>query len=449
MFREKEFLNMGEYVCNLAKLSGAAEAETYLSNSKELFVEIREGRVDTMKVAQERGLGLRVITDNRVGFAFTSDLGHDSLQDVVKRAIANARETAADFYWSLPSPSSSYPELDLYDPAILETSVENKINLARTMEETALAYDPRVKIIESSNYQDVQAMITLVNSKGLTATFQATYCGIYLALVAGEGEDQQTGFALDYRQRYRELDALKIGQQAAHRAVRMIGAKPVSTRKTTILLEPYVASGFLGLTGPAFTAEAVQKGRSLFRGKLGQQVASKIVNIMDDGLLPGGIASAPFDGEGVPSGRTELVKEGILQGFLYNTYTAARDNVSSTGNGARSSYKSTPEVGSTNFFIRPGSTSAEDLIKSTNDGVYITEVIGMHTANPISGDFSVGATGILIEKGELTQPVRGIAIAGNIQELLRNVDGVGSDLHFFGSRGCPTLRVAGMVLSGH
>lgn len=448
MLEEKDFLNIAESVCKWSQTAGATEAETYLSNSDELFVEVRDSQVETMKVARDRGLGLRIMMADKTGFAFTSDLKQDSLQNIVQQAIANAREAATDPYRKLPSPSSSYPELNLFDPVILKTPVEDKIDLARTMEEAARTFDSRVKIIESSNYQDVQAMVTLINSKGLRVTYEATYCGVYLALVAVEGEDQQTGFALDYRLRFNELDAVKIGRQAARRAVRMLGAKPVSTRKTAILLDPFVAAGFLGLLGPALTAEAVLKGRSLFRGKVGRQVASELVSIVDDGILPGGIASAPFDGEGVPASRTVLIKDGILLGFLHNTYTAAKDGVSSTGNGTRASYKSTPEVGVTNFFIQTGNLSTDQLVQSTSSGVYITEVIGMHTANPISGDFSVGATGILIENGELTRPVRGIAIAGNIQELLRHIDGVGNDLQFFGSLGSPTVRVAQMVVSG-
>ncbi|HHW45006.1 MAG TPA: TldD/PmbA family protein, partial [Desulfotomaculum sp.] len=235
----------------------------------------------------------------------------------------------------------------------------------------------------------------------------------------------------------------------ARRAVRMLGARPVATRRAAVILEPYVATGFLGLLGPGLTAEAVQKNRSPFAGKVGQQVASTMVTVLDDGAMAGGIASAPFDGEGVPTGRTVLIEGGVLKGFLHNTYTAARDGVQSTGNGVRGSFKSTPEVGTTNFFIQPGTVSPEQLIRDTASGLYVTEVMGMHTANPISGDFSVGAAGILIENGQLTRPVRGVAIAGNLLELLNHVDGVAGDLTFFGGRGSPTIRVARMSISGH
>jgi len=446
---EQALLDLAESACKSAKLAGAGEAEAYLSYNKEFSTEVRDGQVETIKIALDRGLGLRVVQNGRVGFAYTSDLEKDPLKNIADQSIANACETAADPYRIFPSPSSLYPELDLYDPTVTKTSVEVKIDLAKAMEEAARAFDPRVKIIESSNYQDIEACVTLVNSKGIKNSYRATYCGIYLSLVAGEGEDQQTGFAMDYRLRFDDLDAVKTGREAAFRAVRMLGAKPVSTRKTTVLFDPHVAAGFLDLLGPALTAEAVQKGRSLFLGKINRRVAAQAVNIIDDGILPGGIASAPFDGEGVQMSRKTLIEGGILKGYLHNTYTAAKENGASTGNCMRSSYKSAPDVGTTNFFIQPGGYTADELINSTGSGIYITEVIGMHTANPISGDFSVGATGILIENGQLTQPVRGIAIAGNIQEVLQQIDGIGSDLIFFGGHGSPTVRIAQMVVSGH
>ena len=271
---------------------------------------------------------------------------------------------------------------------------------------------------------------------------------MYLALVANEHDDNQTGFALDYNLKYKHLDAIKIGNLAAERAVRMLGAKPVATAKVAVVLDPYIVTGFLGLLGSALTAEAVQKGRSLFAGKTGRNVASKQITIIDDGTKPDGIASAPFDGEGVATSKTVLIQAGVLQGYLHNIYTAAKDGVTSTGNGIRSSFKSNPEVGTTNFYIEPGKIAPADLIKDITAGLYLTEVMGMHTANPISGDFSLGAAGIWIENGKLTKPVRGVAIAGNVMDLLKSVDAIGSDLQFYGGKGAPTLRVSQMTVSG-
>ncbi|HWI54368.1 MAG TPA: metallopeptidase TldD-related protein, partial [Desulfobacteria bacterium] len=256
------------------------------------------------------------------------------------------------------------------------------------------------------------------------------------------------GFALKLTLNFRELDPLRIGREAAQKAVRKLGAATVGTQKAVIVFDPYVATNFLGVIAPALSAEAVQKGKSLFGGRVGQTVASDKISIIDHGAMPGGISSAPFDGEGVPTSKTVLVQNGELKGFLHNTYTAAKDGVTSTGNGTRGSFKSTPEVGTTNFYIEPGPHSPDDMLKDISSGLYITDVMGMHTANPISGDFSVGAAGIWIENGKLTKPVRGVAIAGNILELLKEVEGVGSDLSFFGSKGSPTIRIAKMTVSG-
>lgn len=448
MENEGQFLGVAESAVVQAGKMGAQLAEAYISSTKELNIDVREARVETMKLAGERGLGLRVVRDGRTGFSFSTDLSPQGIEEVSRQALANCEKTAEDPYNTLPPPGRAYPGLDIYDPAIREAAVEYKIEMARRMEESARTYDPRVKIIESSTYQDGESLVTVVNSLGLSAVFKGAYCGIYLALAAGEGDNSQTGFAMDFSLKFDSLKPEEIGREAAQRAVRMLGAVPVTTRKAAVVLEPYIATGFLGIISSALTADAVQKGRSLFAGKIGSNAASSMVTVIDDGALAGGIGSAPFDGEGVPTSRTVLIDKGILAQYLYNTYTAAKDGVSSTGNGVRGSFKGTPEVGVTNFFIEAGQTPVEDLIRGVANGLYVTEVMGMHTANPISGDFSVGVSGLLIENGEITRPVRGMAMGGNITELLNSIDMVGNDLQFFGSKGSPTIRITEMTISG-
>ena len=444
----KQYMQIAKDAVQKATQSGAALAEAYLLSSKDLSIEIRDGAVETMKLAEDRGLGVRVINAGRVGFAFTTEFSASGVAQVVQQALANGSNTEPDEFYKLPQVSGEYPKLELYDPAIRAATVEHKIAMAVEMESTAKAYDKRVKIIESSAYQDAEMEVSIVNSQGLQAHYQGSYGGLYCALVAGEGEDSQTGFAMKYGLKFAELDPVTIGQRAAQRAVRMLGAKPVKSQRVPVVLDPYIVTNFLGLLSPALSGEAVQKGRSLFAGEVGQRVASELITIVDDGRLAGGIASAPFDGEGVPTSETVLIDAGQLKGFLYNTYTAAKEGVASTGNGVRGSFKSTPEVGTTNFFIRPGKVNQEQIIKDVKNGLYVTEVMGMHTANPISGDFSLGAAGIWIENGQFTRPVRGVAIAGNIMDLLSGVDAVGNDLEFFGGKGAPTVRVSSMSLSG-
>ncbi len=442
------YFNIAESALQGAQSMGATMAEIYFGNGKQLSIEVRKGEVETMKLAEEKGLGVRVIVDDKMGFAFTTETGDRELMNTVKKALDNAAQSDKDEFHNLPATADRYEEFDLFDASIGRASVEEKIAMAKQMEESAQLYDKRVKIIESSTYQDVEQEVTIINSLGVAATARTAYCGLYISLVASEGDENQTGFAVDFNLRYDALRPAVVGKEAAERAVRMLGAKTIPSGKMPVILEPYIATNFLGVIAPALSAEAVQKGRSLFRGKMDQNVASGLVKIIDDGAKSDGIATSPFDGEGVPTSRTVLVEDGVLRGYLYDTYTAAKDGVKSTGNGMRGSFKGVPGVSSTNFYIDAGKTQVRELTEGIERGLYITEVLGMHTANPISGDFSLGASGILIENGRFSYPVKSIAIAGNIAEMLQNIDGVGDNLKFYGSRGAPTLRVSEMAISG-
>lgn len=443
-----DYIQLAADVVAKAKKMGAGEAEAFLVNSKDLTIDVRDNQVETMKLAEDRGLGVRIINDNRVGFAYTSDLNAGVVDDIIRQAAANSEKTTADKYNKLPPGGEQYPELDLFDPEIHRATVEGKIELAKSMEQVARAADRRVTITERSTYFDAEYEVTLANSYGFARSYCGAYCGAFTEVVAEQDGDCQSGFDIHYGLKYKDIDPSALGRGAAEKAVRKLGAKSIKTQQAAIILEPYIATQFLSVIAPALSAEAVQKGRSLFAGKTGQQVASQRMSVIDDGAKPGGIASAPFDGEGVPTGKTILIKDGILQGFLHNTYTAAKESVVSTGNATRGSFKSTPEVGTTNFYIEPGTTEPAELIKNVPTGLLITEVMGMHTANPISGDFSLGAAGIWIENGQFTQPVRGVAIAGNILDFLTHIDEIGSDLRFYGGKGSPTLRIAKMTISG-
>jgi PmbA protein len=431
-----------------AKRRKAEHAEAFFDREEELSVEVRGGEVENLKVARDAGLGIRVIQGNRMGYAYTTGLTRGDLTDALDAALANAQAAGEDHYYNLPQPAVSYPQMDLDDPHLDEVSLEEKIELARRLERSGRSFDPLVRLTEQVSYEEVRYEIAIANTEGVALTSRGSYCGGAAAFVAERDGDQQTGFSVDYVCRLKDLDVETLGKEAAHKAVRMLGARRLNTRRAPVVIDPYVVASFLGMLAAAFSAEAVQKGRSLFAGKTGERVASNMVNIADHGARPGGVLSAPFDGEGVPTQRTSLVEGGILQGFLHNSYTAAKDGVSSTGNAVRGSFQSPPQLGSTNFYLAPGNGDPQEIVRETGDGLYLTEVMGMHTANPISGDFSLGAAGIWIENGELTTPVRGMVIAGNILELLERVDAVGSDLRFFGGKGAPTIRVANLTISG-
>lgn len=440
--------SLAEQVVGKAQNLGADQAEAFLIKSKDLTIDVSNGEIETLKLAEDRGLGLRVFRGGRIGFAYTSDLQAAAVDEIIRQALANSDKTSFDEFNYMPKPGGAYAELNLFDPEISKIPVDKKINIAKNIEKIAKSVDKRITITERASYFDAEYEVFLANSLGINSAYKGAYCGCYADLVAEENGESQTGFAIKMTLNFKDLVPDIVGREAAEKAVRKLGAKTINTQKAVIVLDPYISTNFLGVIAPALSAEAVQKGKSLFGGKVGQKVASDKITIVDHGCMPGGIASSPFDGEGVPTTKTVLVQNGELKCYLHNTYTAAKDGVLSTGNGVRGSFKSTPEVGTTNFYIEPGQTDPADLIKDISAGLYVTEVMGMHTANPISGDFSLGASGIWIENGQLTYPVRGVAIAGNILDLLDGIEGVGSDLTFFGGKGAPTVRISRMTISG-
>ncbi|MCR4419657.1 MAG: TldD/PmbA family protein [Clostridia bacterium] len=431
-----------------AQRRGARAAEAYFSEEEETGIEVRDQKVEDLKIAREQGVGLRVLMGRQPGFAYTTDLSGDGLVRLVEEALANAAAASEDPYQVLPGPAV-YPEnLDLYDPSLERTPPDAKVELALRLEQAGRSLDPRVRLTETASYEESRYRVVLANSNGLLAAYRGAHCGLSAVFVAAQDGDHETGFAFQYRTRYADLDPEGVGRQAASRAVEMLGARPITPRRATVVMDPYVAINFLGLLIPSFSADAVQKGRSLLADKRGRKVAGGAVTVVDDGLLPGGLASAPFDGEGVPCRRNLLLEAGIVSNFMHNSYTAARAGEETTGNAARGSFRSLPGVGTTNCYLQPGGEHPAALIRGVGSGLYLTEVLGMHTANPVSGDFSVGAAGRLIENGELTAPVRGITVAGNILEWLGAIEACGRDLTFLGSTGAPTILVGRLTVSG-
>lgn len=442
-----EILEAGRWAVEQAQGNGV-EAEAFVLHSEDLTIEVRDGQVDTLKQAEEIGLGIRVFQGNRLGFSYTTDLKQEAVRETIRRALEGARYTADDKNNGLPGVVDGYSEMVTFDGEIEKTGLDAKVEMARQIEAESKKQDRRVKIVDSSGYEESRYSVAVVNSRGTEAFQKGAFCGLYISLMAEENGEVQTGFSVEAKRHIKELDPARVGKEGAHNAVRLLGAKGAPSRPLPCVLEPYVMTSFLGVLSGSFSADFVQKGKSTFKGKLGQAIASSQVTLVDDGTYEKGIASFPFDGEGWPSQRTALIEQGELKGFLYDSYTARKDQTSSTGNGMRGSFRGLPSVGTTNLFLQPGSAPPEMLWKDLERGLYVTEVMGMHTANPISGDFSLGASGIMIEKGKLTHPVRGVTIAGNLFDFLRDIEGIGSDLRFFGGTGSPSVRVKSLSIGG-
>jgi PmbA protein len=438
-----------EKILSLAMSRKADAAEVFLRSSVSTSIEAKDQKVDAFDRARDIGAGLRVIVAGRMGFAFTTDLSDAALKKLALGAVTNARNTDSDPNNSLPGkPPGQYRDVNIYDPAVVSLSEEEKISRVMAMEREAFAVDPRIKRIRKAEARFSSTETVLLNSNDALVTYRGTAGSSSIEVVAEEKGESQAGWDFDVNRFYGRLEIEEVARRAARKALNLLGAKSIPSVKAPVVLERNVAEEILSLAASGFSAENVQKRKSLFAGKLGQIVMSPLITVHDDGLLEGGIGTAPSDDEGVPMGKKTVIDKGRLTLFLHNIYTANKDKTVSTGNGVRGGFKGVPGVGVTNLYIEPGKHSPEELIAGTDKGLYVLEIMGAHMANPVSGDFSLGATGFWIEKGKLSYPVREVTIAGNILDLMKNVDAVGNDLKFSGRIGSPTLRIQGLSIAG-
>ncbi len=438
-----------EQIAKELKARAVEESEIYLARSRDLTIEVRNAEVESLKSAETMGVSLRVLRGKSLGFSYCTELNAQSLQNMVSNAVDGSEQVGSDPYLDFPpSDSSTLPALEIFDENLSEIPLEEKILVARELEEAALAYDPRVKKIHRATYQEEQEEVWLRNSRGLERQTRVTLASCNIMAIATHNEESQVGWDFDFNHFFTGLKRKEIGVRAAQKAVDMLGAKSIKTTKSPLLLENSVASELLGTLAPSFLAESVQKKKSALAGKINQLIFSSLLNITDDGLYPGGMATSPFDAEGVERKRTPLIVEGRLVTYLYDLYCANREGLNSTGNSSRPSLKVPPRVGISNLFIEKGTVSFEELLANLGTGLLITELLGVHTADPISGDFSVGAAGHWVEKGERSFPVKEIAFSGNLIQLFQKVEEVGSDLRFFGPVGSPSLLLKKMTISG-
>ncbi|MGH2637567.1 MAG: TldD/PmbA family protein, partial [Actinomycetota bacterium] len=386
--------------------------EAYAEESRRTEVEARKGEVEGLTSAESRGLGVRVISGGRLGFAYAADPSLEEVRRTMDLARQNAALATPDEHNALPEAGSYDPIDGLYFEEQATMPPDRKVAVALGLERVATSSDRRVTKIEHCSFGDAVGRAAIASTSGVSAEFERTGCWCVAVALAEQDGDTQTGFSFQVAHRVADLDPDGIAREAVERAARMLGAAKPATQRVPVLLDPFAASSFLGVLAGALSAEAVQKGRSLFAELVGERVGAEAFTLVDDGRLLQGPAAAPFDDEGVPTGRTELITRGELTGFLHNTYTARRGGTTSTGNADRAGYRSTPGVGATNFYVEPGARAFADLLRSAEGGVLIQDVSGVHSgANPISGEFSVGATGLRISGGALGEPVREMTIA--------------------------------------
>ena len=441
--------------------------EVFFNQSSHFDIESKDGKIETLQTDRYLGMAFRILNHQRMGFSYTT-LSNPSpstprnfsreLDRMIEDAIRSAEATSPDPCFDFaPVLKASLPELPIFDEALEGISEKVKIEKAKDLEASAKAVDPeRIKKVRKASYQEVLSTTTLINSNGLRYSYNHSLASASVTAVAEESGESEVAWDFDASHFFNDLDVEKVGRSAGRRALERLGGKRIPTGVYPVLLRNHVASEFLSLLAHSFFADQVQKGKSPLKGKRGEKFFSPLLTIVDDGLYSKGISTAPIDGEGMPSQRTALVTQGELTNYLYDRYWANRENlfspgsrVGSTGNSRRHGIKSPPGVGISNFFIEPGDLVLPKLIEDLFHGMVLEEVMGLHTVDPISGEFSLGCSGDWIDRGQKVHPVKSIAIAGNLFELFRRVIGVGDDLRFFGAVGAPSLLIKELLISGN
>lgn len=429
---------------------GAKQAEAFLQVGRQADVRVRDGEIEDLTQATSKGVGLRVFVKDRLGFAWTSDFEPSGLDAFVDKAIALAEASAPNKLNGLPDKKDvgHFPDVGpLFDQEVASLPPDWKINASLEMEKIIRAYDPRIKTIDSCGAGEGVQEVYLASSAGVHGSYQGTSVYLYASPVATDGEQLQTSYWYDAKRFFKDLESAEhVAKEAARRAVRLLGAKKVKSQKVPVIFDPVMAASFVGAIAGAANGDAVYKKASFLAAKLGQQIAPANISIIDDGLMPRGLATSPFDGEGVPTRKTSIVENGVLKAFLYDAFTARKAKTQTTGNASRG-YRSLPSIGTNNLYLEKGSRAPEEIIKEVPNGFYVTAMLG-HGANMVTGEYSRGANGLWIENGELTKPVQEVTVAGNLIEMLQQIDAVGSDLMFHGSTGAPTIRFKELTVSG-
>ncbi len=449
-------------VVALAMKAGASDAEAVVREGDEFSVNVRMGEVETLKESGSRGMGLRVFLGKPAAAGkssastSTSDLTADGIRQLVDGAMALAKVTEADPFAGLPETAefgSLGGDLHLFYDDVYSLEGPERIEWARRAEAAAMAADPRITNSDGGSFDAATGRMVLANSRGFAGGYRTSYASVSAAPLAmdANGQMQRDGWWSSAR-RLADLDSPEsIGNEAARRTLRRLGARRVSTQRVPIVFAPEVARSLIGSVFEAASGDSIWRSASFLAGKLGEPIAASAINIIDDNtmLLPtgaGGYGTSPFDGEGLPSQRTVVVEQGVLRSYLLNTYTARKLGMKSTHNASRG-LAGTPGIGCGNLYLEPGTLTPEEIIGQIPAGLYVTSLMGFGT-NIVTGDYSRGATGLWIENGQLTHAVEEVTVAGNLAEMLKNVTAIGNDLVFRGAVASPTLRIDGMTVAG-
>ncbi len=433
-----------------AKKAGIEAAEIYLSSGDSFRAMCQQGEINNYTVNTAAGLSLRGLYQGKMGYAATEAFDESAVKQMVSAVVESAELTEDDDIQEIYRGDAEYPTVNNYQPALDQVDEKAKMEFLLDVERKAKEKDPRIvqttyNMISSGSDEE-----KIVNSYGLNLTHKDNILFAVVNVMAKEGEKVSTGGSFVVDRDFAKLDAQKMADEAVEEALFMLKAAPVPSGSYRAIIHAKCMPDLLGVFSGVFTAESAQKGMSLLMGKEGEMIASEAVTLLDDPLLPGGLASRPFDAEGVATHTKAVIENGRLTTLLHNLKTARKAGVKTTGNAAKGGYASPVSVSPSNFYIKPGEKTLEELMVDMGDGLVITEVSGLHAgANPISGDFSLIAQGYTVKDGKKDAAVEQITVAGNFYQLLKNIRVVGSDLCFPGSSvGSPSVDVGEIAVAG-
>jgi PmbA protein len=447
-------------VLSKALKAGATDAEAVVYEGDEFSALVHLGQVETLKESGSRAVGLRVFIGQRSASTSSSDFSDEGIQHLVDGAISLAKITSKDPFAGLPE-TYEFGQIDgdlhLYFHDVNDLPPAERIEIARRTEAAAMAYDTRIQNSRGGDFDTATSHKIMMNSRGFIGEYRRSYCGFSVSPIA---QDEKGGMQRNYwfsnaRTVAKLENPEEIGREAARRTLQRLGARQVKTQKAPVVFSAEMAQSIIGNIFDAANGDAIYRHASFFSDMLGERVAGDNITVVDDGTMVfrdengiaiGGFGTRPFDGEGLPTRRTVLVERGILKNYVMNTYTARKLNMKSTGNGSRG-LAGNPGIGAGNFYLEAGTLTPGQIIADIPNGLYVTETMG-HGVNLVTGDYSVGASGMWIENGEIAYPVEEITIAGNLKDMYKNIAAIGNDLVFRGASAAPTIRIEGMTIAG-
>jgi PmbA protein len=439
-----------EHVIRASRAAGADQCEVLLREGAEFSTQVRLGKIEKLLQAEFRKLGIRLFAGARSAMSATSDFTPERLERLVRGTLDMARAAGEDPYARLPERRlylRRRPQLDLAFPNSLRSSAEEKIDAARRCEQAALDYDARITNSDGAVYSDSQVRTSYGNSDGVYDTYAKTLSTLYCKPLAEQNGRKQRDYWLSSQLDPARLESPEaVGRQAAQRTLRRLGARKAATGEAPVVFDPLAAATVLKHIADAVCGTALMRKASFLLGRLGARVAAGGFTVLDDAVRPAGLGSRPFDSEGVPSGTTSVIRDGVLESYLLDCYSARKLELESTASAIRKPEEASA-AGPANFYIAPGEASPGDIIASVRNGLYVTSLLGFGV-NIVSGDYSQGAAGMWIENGELAYPVEEITVAGNLRDMLMNVQAVGNDLTELGEVFAPTLLISKMMVSG-